>query len=377
MGRNRVSVRWILTVVLALALFLPVPGLAASSRAPSLEEMAGAMIMVGFHGTTAPASVVKAVSEGRLGGIILFDRGRTKEELYNVESPAQLKKLISSLQSVAPRMLLVAVDQEGGKVCRLKPERGFFALPSADLMGRMSEEEVRVLGFKAGVEMAEIGINVDLAPVVDLRRSRQSPGLGNVGRLFGAGSDQVTRQALAFADGLREAGVLPALKHFPGLGSASKDSHLDLPDVTKTWSEEELLPYVEAFQRGWPGMVLVAHVYHRGLDVQLPASLSRNVVDGLLRRRLGWNGVVVSDDLQMGAVAKGRSLEERVRLAVQAGNDILLFGNNLSYDPMLHEKVFQALMHLVDTGVVSRERLEESWRRIETMKRNAFQDGRK
>ncbi len=362
--------RLILTVVLALACLFPGPGFAASSRGPSVEEMAGAMIMVGFHGTRAPESVLKAVSEGRLGGVILFDKGRKKGDFYNVESPAQLRRLIVSLQSASPRTLLVAVDQEGGKVCRLKPERGFFALPSADLMGRMSEEEVRVLGFKAGTEMAELGINVDLAPVVDLRRSRQSPGLGNAGRLFGSGSDQVTRQALAFADGLREAGVLPALKHFPGLGSASKDSHLDLPDVTKTWTEEELLPYVEAFQRDWPGMVLVAHVYHRGLDAHLPSSLSPEVVNGLLRRRLGWNGVVVSDDLQMGAVAKGRSLEERVRLAVRAGNDILLFGNNLSYDPDLHDKVFQALMHLVNTGVVSRERLEESWRRIEAMKRN-------
>lgn len=362
--------RLILTVVLALACLFPGQGFAASSRGPSVEEMAGAMIMVGFHGTRAPESVLKAVSEGRLGGVILFDKGRKKGDFYNVESPAQLRRLIVSLQSASPRTLLVAVDQEGGKVCRLKPERGFFALPSADLMGRMSEEEVRVLGFKAGTEMAELGINVDLAPVVDLRRSRQSPGLGNAGRLFGSGSDQVTRQALAFADGLREAGVLPALKHFPGLGSASKDSHLDLPDVTKTWTEEELLPYVEAFQRDWPGMVLVAHVYHRGLDAHLPSSLSPEVVNGLLRRRLGWNGVVVSDDLQMGAVAKGRSLEETVRLAVRAGNDILLFGNNLSYDPDLHDKVFQALMHLVNTGVVSRERLEESWRRIEAMKRN-------
>ena len=365
--------RLLLIVVLALAWLLPGPCAAASSRAPSLEEMVGAMIMVGFHGTKAPTSVLKAVAEGRIGGVILFDKGRRKGELYNVESPSQLKRLIVSLQSVAPRTLLVAVDQEGGKVCRLKPERGFFALPSAEAMGRMSEDEVRVLGFKAGVEMAEIGINVDLAPVVDLRRVSQSPGLGDAGRLFGAGSEQVTRQALAFADGLREAGVLPALKHFPGLGSAGKDSHLELPDVTKTWTKEELLPYVEAFQRGWPGMVLVAHVYHRGLDARLPSSLSFEVVEKLLRRKLGWDGVVISDDLQMGAVARGRSLEERVRLAVKAGNDILLFGNNLSYDPQLHDKVFQALMQLVREGAVSRERLEASWRRIENMKRNLEQ----
>ena len=330
------------------------------------------MIMVGFRGLEAPQSVIDAVAAGRLGGVILFDRSPKKSGLYNIESPSQVKKLVSSLQKASPRTLLVAVDQEGGKVRRLKSERGFQPLPSAEQMGRMSPDNVRSLGFRAGREMAELGINVDLAPVVDLRRSAKSPGLGDAGRLLGSDSAQVTPRALAFAEGLYRAGVLPALKHFPGLGSAGKDSHHELPDVTQTWSREELAPYAEAFRRGWPGMVLVAHVYHRGLDANLPSSLSPAVVDQLLRRGLGWQGVVVSDDLQMGAVA-GSSLEERVRLAVLAGNDILLFGNNLSYDPLLHDKVFQALASLVREGRVSPERLKASWRRIEAMKRGLAQ----
>lgn len=337
-------------------------------EAPSLEEMAGAMIMTGFQGTSAPPSVLGAVARGRIGGIILFDKGKKAGESYNIESPAQLRALVSSLQHAAPRTLLVAVDQEGGRVRRLKAERGFFALPSAETMGRMKEAEVRDLGFRAGREMAALGINVDLAPVVDLRISPESPGLGDAGRLFGSDPALVTRQALAFGEGLYRAGVLPALKHFPGLGSAGKDSHHDLPDVTASWSEKELLPYREAFRTGWPGMVLVAHIHHRGMDERLPSSLSPAVIDGLLRRELGWDGVVISDDLQMGAVYKGRSLEERVRLAILAGNDILLFGNYLKPDPMLHEKVFQAVLDLVRSGEVSRERLEASWRRIETMK---------
>lgn len=359
-----------MVVLLALAWLFPRP-CAAAGNEPSVEEMAGAMIMVGFHGTEAPQSVMSAVAAGRLGGVILFDRspGR-KGELYNIQSPEQVRNMVASLQKAAPRMLLVAVDQEGGKVRRLKPERGFHPLPAAEVMGRMNAKEVRELGFQAGREMASLGINVNLAPVADLRRSTDSPGLGNAGRLFGSDSSQVTRQALAFADGLYRAGVLPALKHFPGLGSAGKDSHHELPDITKSWNQEELLPYVEAFRRGWPGMVLVAHVYHRELDAMLPSSLSPSVVDSLLRRRLGWDGVVISDDLQMGAVAKGRSLEERVRLALLAGNDILLFGNNLSYDPLLHEKVFQAVMDLVKEGAVTPERLKTSWTRIEKMKRN-------
>ena len=136
----------------------------------------------------------------------------------------------------------------------------------------------------------------------------------------------------------------------------------------KVKESPEIVPYREAFRTGWPGMVLVAHIHHRGMDERLPSSLSPAVIDGLLRRELGWDGVVISDDLQMGAVYKGRSLEERVRLAILAGNDILLFGNYLKPDPMLHEKVFQAVLDLVRSGEVSRERLEASWRRIETMK---------
>lgn len=366
--RKSMRKRFVFLFVLCFVLCCSCSFARQKKDAPSLEEMAGAMIMTGFQGTSAPPSVLEAVARGRIGGIILFDKGKKAGESYNIESPAQLRALVSSLQHAAPRTLLVAVDQEGGRVRRLKAERGFFALPSAETMGRMKEAEVRDLGFRAGREMAALGINVDLAPVVDLRISPESPGLGDAGRLFGSDPALVTRQALAFGEGLYRAGVLPALKHFPGLGSAGKDSHHDLPDVTASWSEKELLPYREAFRTDWPGMVLVAHIHHRGMDERLPSSLSPAVIDGLLRRELGWDGVVISDDLQMGAVYKGRSLEERVRLAILAGNDILLFGNYLKPDPMLHEKVFQAVLDLVRSGEVSRERLEASWRRIETMK---------
>ena len=343
----------------------------ATSPEPSVEEMAGAMLMVGFEGTQAPDSVLEAVAAGRLGGVILFDKGRGGAAFHNIVSPEQVKKLTSSLQSVAPRPLLVAVDQEGGRVRRLKAERGFLPLPSAEEMGRMSASEVRALGLRAGREMAALGINVDLAPVVDVRFSQKSPGLGDAGRVFSRDPAVVTRQALAFADGLFQAGVLPALKHFPGLGSAGEDSHHKLPDVTKRWRQEELLPYGEAFRRSWPGMVLVAHIYHRGMDERLPSSLSSNVIEGLLRSRMGWDGVVISDDLQMGAVTE-YALEERVRLALLAGNDILLFGNYLNRDDRLHERVFQAVLSLVRSGEVSRERLERSWRRIEAMKRRLY-----
>ena len=335
---------------------------------PSIEEMAGSMIMVGFRGFSAPPSLLEAVRKGHVGGVILFDRDVENGSLRNIQSPAQVEALTDSLQTAAPRPLFVAVDQEGGKVRRLKPAQGFMELPSAKEMARLSESALRYLGTNAGREMTRVGINVDLAPVVDVQRSEQSPGLGDMDRVFGRDAPTVSRKSLAFAAGLEDGGVIPVLKHFPGLGSASKDSHHDLPDVSRFWNTSELLPYIEAFQQGWKGMVLVAHVYHGRLDNTLPASLSPSVIEGLLRGRLGWKGVVISDDLQMGAVLKGRSLEEIVRLAVLAGNDILLFGNNLHYDPELHERVFSILVDLVRRGVISVQRLEGSWQRIEALK---------
>lgn len=330
--------------------------------------MAGAMIMTGFRGTSVPEPFLEAVRKGRVGGVILFDRDVTSGSARNIASPQQVARLTATLQKQAPRPLFIAVDQEGGQVRRLMPVRGFMNLPSAREMASLPPKEIFRLGQRAGREMARVGINVDLAPVVDIQSSRQSPGLGDMGRMFGTNAAAVSRLALAFAAGLEDGGVLPVLKHFPGLGSAVLDSHHELPDVTRTWRSCELFPYSEAFRQGWKGMVLVGHVYHAGLDKKLPASLSPAVIEKLLRGRLGWQGVVISDDLQMGAVTQGRSLEEIVRLAVAAGNDILLFGNNLHYDPALHERVFRALIGLVHRGVIPAWRLERSWRRIEALK---------
>lgn len=370
---SRHSFRYRACVFLLGAVFLCwTPGAAAAKQPPSIEQMAGSMLMVGFRGLTPPSSILSAIESGRLGAVILFDRDLHQSGSRNIESPSQLRALTSSLQKAAsaqPLPLLIAVDQEGGKVRRLKESHGFQPLPSAAQMGAMPADEVRALGLRAGQEMAELGINIDLAPVVDVSRSPSSPGLGDIGRLFGSESATVSRQALAFAEGLSAAGVIPVLKHFPGLGSADKDSHLDLPDVTARWHRDELEPYDEAFRRGWTGMVLAAHVYHRGLDPENPSSLSKRVIEGLLRREMGWQGVVISDDLQMGAVTKGRSLKDILRLAIEAGNDILLLGNNLNYDEGLHEKAFQMLMELERSGEVSRERFERSWRRIEALKR--------
>ena len=337
----------------------------AQAASPTLEDMAGAMLMIGFRGTVPPTDVLAAIESGAVGGVILFDKDTQSKGPRNIASPEQLRQLTATLQAHAKYPLLIAVDQEGGHVVRLHETKGFVPLPSAEAMGAQDPQQTYTCARKTGEELKQLGINVNLAPVVDLRRAAPSPGLGDAERLFGASSNRVTAQAKAFAQGLLESGIIPALKHFPGLGSATLDSHNALPDVSDTWSDDELKPYRDAFTTHWPGMVLVGHVLNRRLDPTLPASLSPLVIEGLLRGQLRFDGVVISDDLGMGAVSDAYPLEERIRLAVLAGNDILLFGNNgQDYDPGLAVRAHKALIALVRQGKLDQERLRTSWERL-------------
>lgn len=358
---------------LMLLLFFPVCEGRSATGTLSLEELAGAMIMIGFRGTEAPESLLKGIEQGAIGGVILFDRDMPSRKAdRNILNREQVTRLIQSLQSVAPRPLLIAVDQEGGKVRRLKPEHGFMPLPSAAEMGTEAPEKTRQRAQVAGQELAAVGINMNFAPCVDVNLNPDSPIIGKLKRSFGANPAMVTAHAQTFAEGLTVSGVIPTLKHFPGHGNALADSHKGLTDITATWQkEEELAPY-RAFLKGpYRGAIMVSHLLHTDLDPVFPASLSKAMITDLLREELEWQGVVISDDLQMEGV--GYPLKETVIRAVLAGTDILAFGNNLLYvEPMqLVETVRSIIVGMVADGLILRERLEASWGRIETMKAQA------
>ena len=334
---------------------------------PALDVMIGSMLMLGFRGSElAPGNpFLEEVRAGHVGHVILFDRDVTTGGDRNIISPDQVRRLTASLRAVSPGPLLVAVDQEGGRVRRLKPQRGFMDLPSAQSMGRLSPQQTRVVAGRLGDELASLGISVNLAPVADVNSNPANPAIGALERSFSPDPVSVAAHALAFGQGLAEKGVIPALKHFPGQGGARKDSHLGLTDITNCWNARvDLAPYAHAFSHAWPGMVMMGHVFHQGLDSQFPATLSRAVVTGLLRNKLGWQGVVISDDMQMKAITTHYGMEQAMLLAVNAGVDILLFGNNLSWDEDLPRKAFAALRNLVESGRISRQRIVESWRRI-------------
>ncbi|WP_300923097.1 glycoside hydrolase family 3 N-terminal domain-containing protein [uncultured Desulfovibrio sp.] len=337
---------------------------------PSLDRMLGSMLMCGFRGTELDPDdpFLAAVADGRVGNVILFDRDMTTGGERNIRSPEQVRRLTATLRAAAPGPIFIAVDQEGGQVRRLRPQKGFSDLPSAQRLGQGSVAATLETATLLGEELAGLGIDVDLAPVADVDSNPLNPAIGRLGRAFSSDPAAVARHALAFGQGLARSGVIPVLKHFPGQGCAREDSHLGLPDITRCWDgATDLLPYAEIFRAGWPGMVMPGHLFHAGLDPDLPATLSRMVVTGLLRQGLGWQGVVISDDMQMRAIAGRYGLKESILLAVRAGVDILLYGNNLEWEDGLADKVFAALRALVDEGSIPVERIRRSWERISAL----------
>lgn len=353
----------------SVGLFLVTGTLFAAEDATVLRQMIGRMIVVGFDAQRLELSdaFISDLRTYRPGGVILFDRdyddrNRTK----NIASPAQLKTLTSQLNAYAAAPLLIAVDQEGGKVQRLKPAYGFIDTPSAKTIGQKNDPDdaKRLYGVLAE-ELAEEGINTDFAPVVDLAVNPKNFVIYGLQRSYGKTPEKVVKYASIFIDALREQGIVPVLKHFPGHGSSLGDSHKGFVDVTRTWTPAELDPYEKLIESGRADMIMTAHVFNARLDPKYPATLSYRVNTRLLRETLGFKGVIISDDLQMKAISQHYSLRETVRLSIDAGVDMLLFGNQLGKTSL--KEVVDAVYDEVQAGRIPEARIEEANRRIEAL----------
>lgn len=362
-------------ILLTSALLLLPFGLQAGRMPdqPPLKVMAGQMIMAGFRGLSVkPDSPVTRWIEGmHLGGVILFDRDLAADsQTRNVRSPKQLRRLTRGLQSRSRIPLLMAIDQEGGRVARLTPRHGFPDRPAAAELGRANDPSLtRSTAQTIGQTLSQAGINLNLAPVVDVNVNPDNPAIGRLDRSFGADPDLVAEQARAFIQGLHHAGVLACLKHFPGQGSARQDSHQGFTSISRSWSRQELQPYSQLFADGFSDAVMVGHLFNRRLDQDRPATLSRPTIQGLLRRKLGFDGLVITDDLQMQAITEHFSLKQTVIGAVRAGADMLLFGNNLVYQPNIVERAIDILLRAVDEKELSKARLRRSYHRIRRLKK--------
>lgn len=357
----------ILRILVAITFLLT----AAPALAADLDVMIGQMLMAGFRGYSVDADspIIRDIRERHLGGVVLFDYDvELGKPERNIKSPEQVLKLNSDLAAAAEIPLLIAVDQEGGRVQRLKAAYGFTETPSAQELGQGPDSGVAAAGEQVGRTLLEAGFNLDFAPVADVDVNPESPAIGRIGRSFSADPERVAECDRIFLEGLSAHGVVGCLKHFPGHGSAGADSHLGVTDVTETWSEKELIPYKRLIRNGAAQVIMTAHIFNAKLDPRYPATLSQTVITGLLRERLGFNGVVITDDMNMKAIADEYGLDEAIRLAIEAGADILLFGNNLTYDPDIVAKAHTIIRKLVDKGTIEPERIYASYARIMRLK---------
>ena len=358
---------------MGVVVFVLLTGGHVAETAP-LEKQIGQMLMVGFRGMALSPDnhIVTDITALGVGGVILFDYDMPgKKYGRNIKSPQQLEKLSADLQKLTSTKLLIAIDQEGGKVNRLRALYGFPPTVSAKFQGKNGVDTTVKYAAQTAAMLARLGINFNFAPCVDVDVNPLCPIIGKLERSFSADPEVVSKHAEIWLEEQARRGVTGCLKHFPGHGSAKADTHTGVADVTNTWTDVELAPYRTLIRTGKVKAVMTAHVFHAGLDARYPATMSEAVITGLLRRELGFEGVVVTDDLAMGALADHYSLEEILVRAVLAGADVLCLSNNgKTYDPHIARKAVDVILKAVRDGRIPPQRIEASYRRIMKLKQD-------
>ena len=346
-----------------------------------LRHKIGQMLMMGFTGCDidSHSPVVKWLQEDGLGGVLLFDFDvSTQSYGKNLSNREQIKRLTSQLNHFAgvkhdrgERLpLFIALDYEGGAVDRLTKIDGCMTTVKASEQALLSDEAL----FQEAERMAEtlhsLGFNLNFSPVVDLNLNEKEGIIGKLGRSFSANPVEVARAAKQIVHAFGRYGVACAYKHFPGHGSAAGDTHQGFVDVTECYRDSELVPYsILLNDMKLPrAMVMTAHVINRHLDSRgLPATLSYPVITELLRCKMGFDGVVISDDLQMQAISHHYSLDEALCLTINAGADMLIFANQLGN--MTATELVDRIERLVSIGSIEHSRIEQSYQRILQLKK--------
>ncbi|MBP1705630.1 MAG: Beta-hexosaminidase [Chloroflexi bacterium] len=331
-----------------------VPATTEACELPPVRARAAQLLLVGIPGTAADEAALELVREG-VGGVVLLGS--------NVETADQVASLVLGLQAEAPIPLAVAIDEEPGRIGRLAKAAIIAGSPSARSLGKRTAKQVEATGRRIGSALADLGITVDLAPVLDVTGAAAGGVIGD--RAFGSSPAVVSRAGVAFLAGLTKAGVAGVGKHFPGHGETTTDSHTDLPLVSasrRTLERRALPPFEAAIEAGIPA-IMVGHLLVPALDATRPASLSRKVIDGLLRDDLGFDGVVMADDLNMGALDRYGELPERTELAIRAGVDLAIV-----LDHRAVPDVIERLVESVEAGRLPESRLDEAFLRVARFK---------
>ncbi len=338
----------------------------------SLEQKLGQMLLLGFRGKELKPTnpIVAEIEEYHIGGVILFDYDiKLQSGDRNIESPEQVKELTTDLKSHARIPMFVSIDQEGGLVNRLKPEFGFPPTLSHKALGERNDLDFsREHGREIARLVKQTGHNMNFAPCVDLGINKENKAIYGRERCFSDDPEVVALHASAYVRGHKEEGVLTALKHFPGHGSSKEDTHLGMADVTETWQQHEVLPYQRVLDEGLCDMIMTTHIFNRNLDPDYPATLSESILKGMLRDQMGFEGVIISDDLQMKAITAHFGVDDVMKQALTAGVDILAYGNNLDFDPRIASKFVRVAKEMLHDGDITEERIDESVGRILKLK---------
>jgi len=334
----------------------------------SLDEQIAQMIMMGIHDrkNLKANDTLREEIKSKMGGIILFEKN-----ISSVNSYDSLKKLVASLQAASSTPLFMAIDEEGGRVHRLKEKYGFVGMPSAQYLGTLNNtDSTYYYAERLAAQMEDLGFNLNFAPTVDVAINPNNPIIALSKRSYSNDAEKVAQHALAFNTAMHQHNIKTTLKHFPGHGSSSGDTHKGLVDVTKQWKEEELIPYKRIFASGDCDALLSCHVVNCNLDTACwPCTMSNKVTTQLLRNDLKFEGVVFSDDMQMDAISKMYGMEKSIKMAINAGVDVLVFGNNVVLSRQTSAtKVHSIIKKLVLSGEISRERITQSYNRIMALK---------
>lgn len=324
----------------------------------TIDEKIGQMILVGIDGYTLNENTKSLLQKSKVGGVILF--------ADNVQETNQLLKLLNSLKSENQQNkipLFLSVDEEGGRVTRMPAE--FKKIPTSKAIGKIDDEKLSYnIGSSIAYEIGSFGFNMDFAPVLDINSNPNNPVIGN--RSFGTNVSIVSSLGIQTMKGIQSQNIIPVVKHFPGHGDTSVDSHMGLPSVNndlKRLKSFELKPFADAIKNN-ADAVMIAHILLPKIDKENPSSMSKTIITDILRKDLKFNGVIITDDMTMGAITKNYNISEAAIKSVKAGTDIVLVCHG--YDNEL--AVINALKNSVAKGDISEKRIDESVYRIMTLK---------
>lgn len=334
----------------------------ATEPSTSLAADVASLLMVGFaeSSPTSPTAIrlARHIRHGHVGSVFFVHD--------NVGSNRDLQKLVAGFKAARPGLRL-AIDHEGGAVQRLKPANGCRLMPKPfDVPRRMSPSEALDLYTQAGKEFAATGFNINLAPVADIY-APGNPAIAKFGRAFSSDPETIVTYARAFIDGFHASRIVCALKHFPGYGNVKEDNHDELPDITKTWSPRELEPYSTLMSSDRVNLIMGTHLKLASLDPLLPTTLSRRVTTGLLREKLRFAGVIMTDDIDMAALAKDMDRKTAFIAALAAGNDLIMVKNVTDHDPNFPLHAVHWVEEAIASGTLSRDAIAASARRVEAL----------